>query len=134
MNKLKYLLISSFVFMILISPIYAITIRETTNKNDKYSTIEEGTVIIGVTKFTPETIVTASKAATAGVNDVMLYLSKNGSNNGYEMPGVYYYVDEYVGWFFIDSDNKATPVENTKKIEKLNSIDIYYINNIEKKV
>ena len=134
MNKWKYLLIFSFLFIILISPIYAITIRETTNKNDNYSTIEEGSVIIGVTKFTPDTIVTASKAATAGVNDVMLYLSKNGSNNGYEMPGVYYYVDEFVGWFFIDSENKATPVENAKKLEKLNNLDIYYINNITKKV
>ena len=30
--------------------------------------------------------------------------------DNYENPGVYYYVDSYVGWFFLDSDNKATAV------------------------
>ena len=118
MKKLKYLLLLSFTFLLLTPRIYAATtMRETMEDNDGYSTLEEGSIIIGVTRFSPDNIVTASKAATAGVNDVMLYLSQNGSTKGYEMPGVYYYIDPYVGWFFLDNENAATPVENQKELE-----------------
>ena len=132
MKKNSYLLLFLLVFGLFVTEVFAITIRETMDENDGYTTLEEGSIIIGVTRFSPKTIVTASRAATAGVNDVMLYMNKNGNTNGYEMPGVYYYVDPYVGWFFLDSNNNATPVVNNKELEKLSKLDIYYVDNVEK--
>jgi len=132
MKKNIYFLFFMFVFFIGIDVSYAVTIRETIDSKDGYSTIEEGSIIIGTTKFLPDDIVTASKATMAGVNDAMLYVMQNGSTDGYENPGVYYYVDSFVGWFHLNDDNKAVSVVDEELLNKLSNLDIYYVNNVEK--
>ena len=128
----KYLLLFLLMFCMFFSRTYALTIRETSDPNDEYSTLEEGSIIVGVTRFSSDNVVTAGKAAMAGANDAMLYVLQNGTANGYETPGVYYYVDSYVGWFFLDSDNKVTEVTDPNELEMLSKLDIYYVDNVEK--
>jgi len=132
LKKFKYLLLSLLTFCFCFSCVDAITIRETMDSNDEYSTIEEGSIVIGVTRFTADTVVTANKAAKAGADDAMLYVLQNSSSKGYVNPEVYYYVDSVVGWFYLNSDNKATPVSDTDILNKLSNLDIYYVNNEEK--
>lgn len=132
MKKCRFLWLFIFIFILLIPRAKALTVRETIYENDGYSTLDEGSVIIGVTRFSPNKIVTASRAALAGADDVKLHLLQNGNVNDYEAPGVYYYIDSYVGWFFLDSDNNATPVVDEEELEELSKIDIYYVDNVEK--
>ena len=132
MKKWKYYLLFIFTFYLFVPRIYALTIRETMDNNDGFSTLEEGSVIIGVTRFSTDTIVTASRAAMAGANDAMLYVFQNGTSDGYDSPGVYYYVDSYVGWFYMDSDNNAVAVTDEDELEELSKLDIYYVDNVEK--
>ena len=121
-------------FLIFIDVVHATTIKETLINGDGYDTILPNTFIIGVTKFSGDEVITASKAATAGANDAMIYALKNGTTKGYQPPVIYYYVDANVGWFQFDSNNIATPVTDRETLEKLSSIDIYYVNNVEKKI
>ena len=114
--------------------VFATTIRETLIAGDGYDTIAPNTFIIGITKFTGDQVITASKAATAGANDAMFYASRNGSSKGYQAPIIYYYVDANVGWFQFDSNNNAFPVTDEETLNKLANLDIYYVNNIEKKL
>ena len=132
MKKFKYLLLSLLTFSFCFTYVDAITIRETMDSNDEYSTIEEGSIVIGVTRFTTDTVVTANRAAAAGANDAMLYVLQNGSSDGYVNPEVYYYVDSVVGWFYLDSNNKAVAVSDPDVLNRLSNLDIYYVNNEEK--
>lgn len=132
MKRKKYLLLFIISFCILISKPYALTIRETMDEFDEYSTIEEGSIVIGATRFSPDNIITASKAAEAGVNDAMLHVLRTGTTEGYQTPKVYYYVDSYVGWFYIDSENQVQTVTDEEELENLSKLDIYYVDNQEK--
>ena len=132
MKNRKCLLLFLLLFCMFITKGYAITIRETMDQNDSYSTLEEGSIVIGVTRFSSDNIVTASKAATAGVNDIKLYMLQQGNFDNYESPGVYYYVDPYVGWFFLDEENNVTVVTDPLELERLSNLDIYYVDNVEK--
>ena len=133
-RKIKYIIISIILFFIFIQSIAATTIRETVINGDGFDTILPNTFIIGVTKFSGEQVITASKASTAGANDALVYALKNGTTKGYKAPTIYYYVDANVGWFEFDSDNNAKPVTDAETLNKLSNLDIYYVNNIEKKL
>lgn len=101
----------------------AATIKETTNANDEFDTIENGTIVIGVTKFTPDQkVITATKAAIAGANDRQVYSLKNVDDTNYSYAKVYYYLDNE--WFELDAENKATFLK-----DGIASLDIYYVNN-----
>ena len=117
MKKMKKLFI--LIFFLFINVVNATTIKETLIKGDGYDTILPNTFIIGVTKFSGDEVITASKAATAGANDAMIYALKNGTTKGYQPPTIYYYVDANVGWFKFDSNNIATPVTDRETLEKL---------------
>ena len=132
MKKLKYLFIFIFMFVVFSAKTNALTIRETIDGTGGFSKLEEGSIIIGITRFSPNSIVTASRAASAGADDAVLYVNQNGSTDGYEKPGVYYYVDSYVGWFYLDSNNNASIVTDENVLEELSKLDIYYVDNVEK--
>lgn len=101
------------------------TITETTDPNDGYDTIEDGSIIIGTTKFTPGTIVTGVRAAIAGSNDMLVYASKNGSTENYSSPKMYYYI--WGEWYEYDEAGNMKIVE-----EGIKSLDIYFVNNVQK--
>lgn len=101
------------------------TITETTDPNDEYDTIESGSIIIGVSKFTPDTVVTGVRAAIAGSNDMLVYTSKNGSVENYSYPKMYYYLAG--DWFEYDEAGKLNYVK-----EGIKSLDIYFVNNVQK--
>ncbi len=101
------------------------TITETTDPNDGYDTIEDGSIIIGTTKFTPGTVVTGVRAATAGSNDMLVYASKNGSIENYSSPKMYYYI--WGEWYEYDETGKMKIVE-----QGIESLDIYFVNNVQK--
>ena len=101
------------------------TITETTDPNDGYDTIEDGSIIIGTTKFTPGTVVTGVRAAIAGSNDMLVYASKNGSIENYSSPKMYYYI--WGEWYEYDETGKMKIVE-----QGIDSLDIYFVNNVQK--
>lgn len=101
------------------------TITETTDPNDGYDTIEDGSIIIGTTKFTPGTVVTGVRAAIAGSNDMLVYASKNGSIENYSSPKMYYYI--WGEWYEYDEAGKMKIVE-----QGIESLDIYFVNNVQK--
>lgn len=112
-----------FIFMVGVN---ALTIKETTNTGDQYDDIVDGTVVIGITKFEPEVIITALRASKATFNDVVFNYGKP----GYKGVEIYYLLSG--DWYNIDEDNNATPVEDEAINEALNNNDIYYVNNEEK--
>ena len=123
-NNMKRILIALVLLLGIIglfASAQAVTIQETTNPNDGYATIESGTIVIGVTKFTPDTIVTGVKAATAGADDMGIYVATNGSREGYTYPNMYYYLEG--DWYQYDANGNLTYIED------LGPIDIYYVNN-----
>ena len=119
--------------LVYINTVSATTIKETTEQ-DEYDTIEPNTFIIGVTKFSGDEVITANKASIAGANDVITYIEKNNTTEGYQSPVIYLYLGKDVGWFEIDQNNQGKVVEDEETLNKLKSIDIYYISNIKKEI
>ena len=130
MNKklLKVLFVLSVLAILftMFTFVNATTIDETTKTNDGKDTIAEKTIVIGVTKFTPGTSITAAKAAKAGANDYKIYIAQNKDPEKYTDPAIYYYVGEDI-WFTIDEDGEAEP------IDAIQTLDIYYVDNEPKK-
>lgn len=126
-KSIRKILVFLFILVTVImlsSCVKAETVKETTEANDGNSTIESGSIIIGVTKFDSQTVITAARAATAGANDVLVYVSKNGSTENYSYPKMYYYLlDE---WYEYDETGKL------ESIEPISSLDIYYVDNEKK--
>ena len=119
------LILASVAMLSLGMYVKATTITETTDPSDGNDTIESGSIIIGVTKFTPDTIVTGVRAAIAGSNDMLVYTSKNGSTENYSYPKMYYYLTG--DWFEYDEAGNLNYIE-----EGIESLDIYYVNNVQK--
>ena len=85
-KKSKYLLTGLFLFFALSTTLSAATIKETTVNGDGYDTINNGDIIIGITRFEGSTIVTGSKVAKASTNDSVHFLKENGSLDNYQSP------------------------------------------------
>lgn len=132
-KKSKYLLTGLSLFFALSTTLSAATIKETTVNGDGYDTINNGDIIIGITRFEGSTIVTGSKVAKASTNDSVHFLKENGSLDNYQSPVIYVYAG-VGGWFSLDDDNNASIVSDTNLIEKLENANIYYVDNIEKKL
>lgn len=124
-NIILTIVFSIAILFISLTNVKAVTITETT-EDDKYDTIADNTIIIGITKFEPNEVLTAGKASLATFNDFIF--SINGE--AYELPKIYYYLQG--SWFIIDNENQASVVEDKKELEDLKSLDIYYVNNEEK--
>lgn len=129
---LKYSFLMIICILILNMRVNAVTIIETTEK-DSYDNIETGSVIIGVTKFNSDTIITGAKATTAGSNDTKFYVNKNNNLDGYEVPNVYVYCG-VGGWVQLDEENNANIVTDDEIIDELSHKEIYYVDNVEKKI
>lgn len=103
-----------------VSDVDALSIRENANKE-----ITDGTYIIGISKFTPDQVLTGVKVSKATIND-MVY----NNSYGYAGPSIYYY--DFGAWFELDENNKYTQISDTKTLASLNSRDVFYVNNVEK--
>lgn len=136
MKKLGKILILAIILFVSYTPLVfaRVTIKETLDGNDGFSTIERNTTIIGVTKFSSNEVITASKATTAGSNDAMLYVEDNGTTKGYKAPVIYVYYGPVGGWYALDEDNKAVAVVEEEKLKELSNLEIYYVNNVEKEL
>lgn len=132
MKKYSKILLSIVSLLIFTNNVFATTIKETVTKNDNYDTIEPNTTIIGVTKFTQNEVITASKATKAGANDATLYMKKHGTTDGYTSPTIYVYYGQAGGWYSLDENNKPKYIDDQTLINKLSNLDIYYVNNKEK--
>ena len=107
------------------------TFIETTDSSDDYDTIERNSAIIGNTKFTPDVVITASKAAIAGYNHAILNASTNNYYND-EYPEIYIYYGDIGGWYMLDEDNNAVYISDQSKLSELNRRAIYAVNNVKK--
>ena len=131
-KKIIYIL-DVMIFLSFISQVHASALRETIYSNDGYDTIYPNTFIIGITKFSGDEVITASKAAIAGANDAVHYASLYGSTASYHAPVIYLYLGSDIGWFSIDQNNHVQVVSDKSLLLKLSSQDIYYVNNKKKK-
>lgn len=130
-KKSKYLLTAISLFCALSTTVNASTIKETTVKGDGFDTINSGDIVIGITRFDGNTVVTGTKVAKASTNDSVHFLKENNSLDNYTAPVIYVYTG-VGGWFSLDDDNKASMVSDSSLISKLENSNIYYVNNIEK--
>ena len=129
-SKIKYIVFLCLLSVTLSLNVNAITLKETTTSGDEFDTIEANTTIIGVTKFTPQEVITAAKATKAGADDAKLYLKQNNNDDeDYESPTIYIYYGEIGGWYSLDENNEATYIEDEELINKLSNLNIYYVNN-----
>ena len=122
---------STFLFVVTILStltVSALTITETVNPKDNFDNIVDGTIIMGITKFEPNVVVTALRASDATFNDVVF----NYGNVDYKGVNIYYLLSG--SWFQIDEENNAHPISDATLIENLNELDIYYVNNKEKMI
>lgn len=100
------------------------SIKESTNPNSGYDTIEDGTIVIGVTKFSADTVLTARRSSTATMNDIA-YNMNNGVYGGVK---IYYYLAGF--WFELDDNNQPTLLNDSS----LDEMNIFYVNNVEKTI
>ena len=121
-KKILLFLVVLFTVITLSINVNAVTIHETTNTNDGYDTIDVGTIIIGKTKFTPDTIITAYRAATAGANDMRIYIAQGNDVAKYTNPVIYVYAATN-DWYAVKEDG------STESIKPVSELDIYYVNN-----
>ena len=104
-SKIKYIVFLCLLSVTLSLNVNAITLKETTTSGDEFDTIEANTTIIGVTKFTPQEVITAAKATKAGADDAKLYLKQNNNDDeDYESPTIYIYYGEIGGWYSLDKN------------------------------
>ena len=132
-KKIKYILIAISLFFALSTTINATTIKETTLKDDGFDTINSGDIIIGITRFDGNKVVTGAKVAKASTNDSIYFSKENGSLDNYTTPVIYVYTG-VGGWFSLDDENNASIVNDSSLISELENSNIYYVNNIEKKL
>lgn len=131
---MKKIITSLFIFVfsfMFINNVNAITITESTDSTDGLTTIQDNSIVIGVTRFEDGVVITAQRAATAGVNDALFNIGVD----GYSGVSIYYFLGG--DWFVLDDDNEAKPLdenEDRETLEKLENPDIYYVNNEEKKL
>ncbi|MBO5413734.1 MAG: hypothetical protein J6A29_05575, partial [Clostridia bacterium] len=121
---IKKTIFSTFLFVVAILStvtVSALTITETVDED-----IADGTIIMGITKFEPNVVITALRASDATFNDVIFNYNKP----NYKGVNIYYLLSG--SWFEIDEENNAHPIENEELIQQLNEVDIYYVNNNEK--
>ncbi len=126
MKKISFKKVFSRAFVIslaalAVTNVDALTINETAGKE-----IEEGSYVLGISRFTPGTVLTAVRVSKATTND-------NNFNKdvvGYEGANIYYY--DLGEWYVLNDDNKAVPVTDAKVIKSLTARDIYYVDNVEK--
>ena len=104
----------------------ALTIVETTNPDDNFDTVIDNSIVMGITRFEPDVILTALRASDATFNDVIFNFGKD----GYKGVKIYYYLSGT--WYEMDEKNEAHVINDEAEIQKLNKLDIYYINNKEK--
>lgn len=132
LKKIKYFIGFCFIFLSACNAVEATTIKETVNNSDEFDTIERNTTIIGVSKFSSDTVITASKASIAGSNDAKQYFEDKNTFDGYDYPQIYIYYGSVGGWYSLDDNNNVSYVTDKEILKELSEIDIYYVNNVEK--
>ncbi len=121
-NWIKKSIVALAMLLCVMPSVNASTIIETTGE-DNYDTIENNTIVIGVTKFESGEVITAGKVAEATYNYMKVYAD----NPNVEVPNIYYFLEN--AWYEFDDKNNTTLVEDTTILDEL---DIFFVNNEEK--
>ncbi|MCI8498657.1 MAG: hypothetical protein HFG33_04590 [Bacilli bacterium] len=126
MNKKKIKNVFSKAFIISLATlavqgidVYAENVRETAGRE-----IADGSYIIGITRFTNDTNITADRVLMASQDDMFF----KGLSN-YKKPAIYQY--QLGQWIKYDTNNNPS-VANDLEVAMLTHQDIYYVNNEEK--
>ncbi len=128
---IKQLLTISLIILAIVAitiPVKAATTPNITEKpssstnKDQYQ-LEDGTIVIGKSKFTPGVIVTGENAAIAGANDLAIFVADKKTTDGYTYPKMYVYT--FGEWYQYVNGKASTKVSKT-------SADIWYIDNVLK--
>lgn len=127
-RKIKSIILTLFVAFVSVLNVNALSINETTDTTDSYDTISDGTIIIGITKFDSDVILTAKRASVATANDLKFKLLEGKDVTQYSST-IYYYLSGT--WFSFDEDNIPSVV-STQVANTLKKIAIYYVDNEEK--
>lgn len=104
----------------------AVTVREVTAPDGIHDELKMGEKVIGITKFSTNTVITAVRAAKAGANDAIFKLKNNLELTD---AGIYVYYGP-AGWYEIKETGEVSSVSNNT----VGNLDFYYVNNIEKQI
>lgn len=128
MKKKSFKRVFSKAFVVGLAALAVTGVKAQTLNEKVNEKIEDGSYIIGISKFTPDQILTGNKVFTATANDMAF----NKDVLGYTGDGIYYFL--FNEWFKIDDANNYNKVTDTAKLAQLNSRDVYYVNNVEKEL
>lgn len=90
--------------------------------------IDNGTYIIGITRFTPDQVLTGVRISKATINDMIYHENVP----DYEGANIYYFL--FGTWYRLDEYNNYNEVTDSTELASLNNRDIYYVNNVEKTI
>ena len=116
---------------ILFSICYATASLAATSVKEKVEDYNDIMYIIGSTRFDSDVIITAQRAANAGVNEAKLYVALNKANEIEDINlKTYCYNPYFDEWYEIQEEAKILTEEEFKNIEK--DLNIFFVNNEEK--
>lgn len=126
-KKFKNVLSKAFVVAIAAAAVGSVNVNAANIRETAGNEIEEGSYIIGITRFTNDMNLTAGRVMIATQNDVFHHGLVN-----YTKPSVYQYL--FGQWIKYDDNTNEPSVASDAEIARLglNAQDIFYVNNIEK--
>lgn len=128
MFKIKNIILS-FVTILIVT--FSLNVNAATTIKENSDDFTGDVYVIGGTKFDNNYTITASRAARAGVNQVLLELQFGSFNNGNEIEiKTYYYSNLTKKWYVIPEEGgKVQNVTTTENEYLENELKIFYINN-----
>ena len=128
-NFIAYSLAASLIFGTFMANVDASIIETTDKTSTTQDIVKDRSIVIGITKFSPDKAISAMSAAIAGAHD-FAYMGRN------EVP--MYMYDNGI-WLKFDTSNKATVLNFNKEADNKEITDmlnngIYYVDNVEKTV
>lgn len=127
-KKLKKVFSKVFVTTVLGIILYCPVVNAEPIKESVGNGIDNGTYIIGITRFTPDQVLTGVRISKATINDMIYHENVP----DYEGANIYYFL--FGTWYRLDEYNNYNEVTDATELASLNNRDIYYVNNVEKTI
>ena len=117
--------------LILLGVCYATVSSAATSVKENVKNYDDIIYIIGSTRFNSDVVITAQRAANAGVNEAKLYVALNKANEIEDINlKTYCYNPYFDEWYEIQEKAKILTKEEFGDIEK--NLNIFFVNNEEK--
>ncbi len=117
--------------LILFSALFITVSSAATSVKENVNDYTSGAYIIGSTRFDEGTIVTADKAANAGLDEAKRLIEAGKTNEILDLTmKTYYYDVDLEEWYEIGEETRPLTQEEARKLEE--NLNIFFVNNKEK--